>query len=277
MRTYILLGISILAGLAAFVIFRNQVNAEKRRLGLLGEKQKVVVAKKDMLRDEVIDDPERQLDRKPMFAKNLTRNRDGGYSQVIMNQENLNEILGKRLALSVDKGQPLRWADFQDSARRRKDGFAYLVDKEHNHRALSIAVDNTSSVSNLIGPNDHIDIIGTFRFPQLRSQADVETMTLTLLQNVNVLAVGKRYHQGRIRSSNRDRGYTTITLSVTAKEAEMLVFAQQKGQLTFTLRHPEDVYTEKDVQDVDFKYLKANLKVYMKERSENLEMKSKTK
>ena len=277
MRTYILLGISILAGLAAFVIFRNQVNAEKRRLGLLGEKIEVLVAKKNMLRGEAITDIEKQLNHKLMFKRNLTEVRKDVFSQVVWTGDNVQEILGKRLALSVDKGQPLRWADFDDSMRRRTDGFAYLVDKARNHRALSIAVDNTSSVSNLIGPNDHIDIIGTFRFPQLRSQADVETMTLTLLQNVNVLAVGKRYHQGRIRSSNRDRGYTTITLSVTAKEAEMLVFAQQKGQLTFTLRHPEDVYTEKDVQDVDFKYLKANLKVYMKERSENLEMKSKTK
>ncbi len=270
MRTYILLGISVLAGLAAFVIFSRHVDKRMEELGLAGKKVKVLVLRKNLLRGEAIPD-ETILARKEMFASDLTRTRDG-ILEIELTGENIKEIVGRRLAVSVDRGQPLRWTDFEDSARRRRDTFAHIINREYNHRALSIAVDNVSSVSGLIRPNDHVDILGTFRFPQLRSQADVETMTLTLLQNVTVLAVGQYYHQGRIRNSGRDRGYTTLTLSVTAKEAEMLVFAQQKGLLTFTLRHPEDVYVEKNVQDVDFKYLKDNIKKYTAEREDKMDL-----
>ena len=108
-----------------------------------------------------------------------------------------------------------------------------------------------SSVSGLIRPNDHIDIIATFRFPNQEGTDKLETVTLTLLQNVAVLAVGQDTDSAPSRSLQR-RSYSSITLNVTPKEAEILGFAMQKGKLNLTLRNPSDVHVEKDIQDVDF-------------------------
>ena len=108
-----------------------------------------------------------------------------------------------------------------------------------------------SSVSGLIRPNDHIDIIATFRFPNQEGTDKLETVTLTLLQNVAVLAVGQDTDSAPSRSLQR-QSYSSITLNVTPKEAEILGFAMQKGKLNLTLRNPSDVHVEKDIQDVDF-------------------------
>jgi len=58
-------------------------------------------------------------------------------------------------------------------------------------RAVSIPVDAIASVSGMIKPNDHVDILGTFIFPSATVTGGVETITLTVLQDVTVLATGK--------------------------------------------------------------------------------------
>ena len=42
--------------------------------------------------------------------------------------------------------------------------------------------------------NDNVDVLGTFRFPDLRGDNSLDTVTITILQNVKVLAVGNRWH-----------------------------------------------------------------------------------
>ena len=122
----------------------------------------------------------------------------------------------------------------------------------------------------MVQPNDHVDVLGTFRFPAAEKGTQMDTVTLTILQNVTVLAVGQQLANQR-SAADRRGNYSTITLSVSPKEAEMLVFAQQKGVLTFTLRNNTDPYVARDVQDVNFEYLRENIKKYTEQDYERME------
>ena len=65
----------------------------------------------------------------------------------------------------------------------------------------------------------------------------------------------------RLGDARGASGYSSITLQVTPREAEILVFAQQmKGRLFLTLRNKSDVYFENDLPRVDFNQIETELK-----------------
>jgi Flp pilus assembly protein CpaB len=54
--------------------------------------------------------------------------------------------------------------------------------------------------------------------------------------------------------------YNTVTLEVTPREAEMLVFAEQiKGRISLALRNPDDIYFEKTLPRVDFQMIQSEI------------------
>ena len=82
---------------------------------------------------------------------------------------------------------------------------------------------------------------------------------------MRVIATGNDYGvrapgQGAIRS------YSTVTLELLPAEAEMIVFASQKGYIQMSLRNHEDSVVTKDLQSVNWKYLQKNLQQYSRER-----------
>ena len=73
----------------------------------------------------------------------------------------------------------------------------------------------------------------------------------------------------------RAGGYTTVTLEVTPRETELLVFAQQlQGRLTLSLRNPSDVSFEKDLPSVDFNRLEESLPDLNQYRQRNIRHKT---
>jgi Flp pilus assembly protein CpaB len=115
-------------------------------------------------------------------------------------------------------------------------------------RALTIPVNASTTVGYFVEPGSLVDVLGTV----VRSSADApagETAearisTLTLLQAVRVLAVGRASDPVAYQQL-ADNGYATVTIEVTPEEAERLVFAMQQvqGGLILLLRHPDDVAT----------------------------------
>jgi pilus assembly protein CpaB len=149
------------------------------------------------------------------------------------------------------------YVDMPDHGRA---GLATMV--KPGLRAISIAVSGPSAVSGLVQPNDRVDILGTFTFPSRKKNGDTEAVTLTVLQDVTVLATGPKLGKTGIGSASYGPagGYSTVSLEVTPREAEMLVFAQHvKGQLLLTLRNEEDVSFEKDLPEVDFDHIEKEL------------------
>jgi Flp pilus assembly protein CpaB len=64
-------------------------------------------------------------------------------------------------------------------------------------------------------------------------------------------------------------GYTTVTLLVTPREAEMLASAemQKKGSLALSLRNRNDIVTEDDLPVIEFEKIREQIVELNKERN----------
>lgn len=184
-------------------------------------------------------------------------------------------LIGKRLAVTVKRETPLSWTDIE-GGNPASVGLAAEVTQRL--RAVSINVSGAASVSGMIRPNNKVDVLGTFSFPAKDRPGEMELVTLTVLQDVNVLATGRTTALMGDPSSRGASAYSTVTLEVTPHEAEMLVFAEQiKGRLTLTLRNPEDKYYENELPTVNFDYIQKELETLNTYRQEKLLRKSRTR
>ena len=136
------------------------------------------------------------------------------------------------------------------------------ADIKRQMRAISINCAGAASVSGMVRPNDHVDVIGTFDLsdPMKSSGPKAKSLvTSTILQNVLVLAVGKQTAKMRAQEAGT-AGYSTVTLEVTPREAEVLAFAEQmKGRLVLTLRNRNDAHYEKELPKVDFEKIMSEI------------------
>jgi pilus assembly protein CpaB len=187
-------------------------------------------------------------------------------------------VFGKKTLYSLQKADPLQWTDV-DIPYRPHSGLASMItppvtSDTPSMRALSISVSGASGVSGLVQPNDHIDVLGTFSFPTDDGSGELETATITILQDVTVLATGQRLGNQAQPSNNQRRtaaGYNTVTLEVTPREAELLVFAEQtQGHLTLSLRNPDDVRYEESLPSVNFKHLESKIPLYNSVRQKQI-------
>ncbi len=163
-------------------------------------------------------------------------------------------LVGRKLAMGVPARQPLQWGDIEGGAPEDR-GLAGML--KPKMRALSISVSAAASVSNMVRPTDHVDVLGTFTLPSKTVEGATEMVTMTILQDVLVLATGQET-AANYRGSNGT--YSLVTLEVSPHEAEVLTFAEQmRGRLTLALRNPEDLHYEKTLPQVNFERIRASL------------------
>lgn len=146
-------------------------------------------------------------------------------------------------------------------------------------RAMTIPVDNISSLMGMIRPGDYVDVIGLIIVPvQIEGKQAAQPATVPLFQNVLVLAVGSEIGiAAEKESSSRRRTQETapskesaplITLALTPEEANLLSFVQEQGKIRLALRSPGDAKTQ-PVQlaswDTLLRYLFPNIDFTQKE------------
>ena len=250
MKQQVVLIVAILVGVAAFFLTNKYISDEREKLYAGAEKTEVLAAARDLPAGTLLKFED--LGKKRIYKSAVGEN--------VYRPEDLDVVQGKRLNYGLKKGEPL-WGAYVDVPARGRAGLAAAI--QSGLRAVSISVGGAAAVSGLVQPNDRVDILGTFTFPSRAQPGENVTVTLTILQDVSVLAtgarLGKQDFMGR-ESGSSAGGYSTVTLEVTAREAELLVFAQQfKGQVVLSLRNPEDGTFERDLPEVDFKYLETKL------------------
>ncbi len=258
MKQKLLLVAAIFFGLLAFVLTYQQIEHERNKVLGLTKDIAFVSFKRAMASGEEIkaDDIERR-DEKRIRRQEL--------NEVLWAQSS--SIIGRKLDVPVAKGHILQWSDLKP-ASTRKEGLTSIIPM--GYRAVAIPVDNISSVAGLIRPGNHIDIIGTFRFPEMQGDRALDTLTLTLLQNVIVLAVGNNMGKAFTANETVQRSYSSVTLSLSPNEVEMIVFAAQKGKLTLSLRNYEETEIMRTLPSINFRYLEQNLKTYNLERDKKM-------
>jgi len=106
--------------------------------------------------------------------------------------------------------------------------------------AFSLAVDDLNIFGGLLQPGNRVNILGTFEY---EDKGKSHVITKTLLQNVEVLSVGKKLRGAPATAPREqkneqveDTERTVLTLSLTPTEATMLTFAREKGSLSIVLR-----------------------------------------
>ncbi len=143
-----------------------------------------------------------------------------------------NQVLANGLVV----GQPLLWSDIEGNTDQSRSLGDYLKDSE---RALTIRADSISSAGGNLRPNDRVDVLATLSKPRTG-----EEVMVSLLQNVTVLATGRRIGNSRAPNvgSRKKGSHETVTLLLhTAEEAQLLSFAHHKGNLTLVVRNPNDI------------------------------------
>ena len=249
MKQKLVLVIALVCGILAFLLTGAYLRHEKELIMSGASSIWVVGAAQDL--------PAGSLLKRSDLGKLKVFRRNVGNRAVL--PESAEEIVGKKLLFTINKNEPILWSDV-DVPYRAEAGLADVVTL--SLRAISISVDAVSSVSGMVRPNDHVDIIGTFTIPSTNRPNEQEIVTLTVLQDVTVLAAGQQM-AARPQTGERQAaraGYSTITLEVTPREVELLVFAQSvKGRLSLALRNPADVTYVKDLPPIDYQRIQDKL------------------
>jgi len=248
MKNKLVLIVALLVGILAFWLSARYLASERAKLYEGAVKVKVVVAKRNL-------PAMTPLETTDLAVKSVYKSAVG--DNVFM-LEDLDKIKGKILKYALQRGEPVWWSHV-DMPREIESGLSPIIRK--GRRALSVAIAGAPAVSGLIKPNDHVDVLGTFTFPSRTNPNQVESVTLTLIQDLTVLATGSQLARQNTERGNQQReGYSMITFEVLPEQAELLVFAQQtRGQLYMSLRNPSDVSTKQNMPSVNFDYLQEML------------------
>jgi pilus assembly protein CpaB len=111
-------------------------------------------------------------------------------------------------------------------------------------RAVSVRVNDTTSVSGFVQPGTRVDVLLTGN-----PQGSNEQQTTTVLENVAVIATGTRLERN---SAGEAQSAPVITLLVSPDDAERLTLASSQGHIQLALRNPLDT------QQTDVAAVKSN-------------------
>ena len=266
MRQKILMLAAVFFGVLAFIFTYQQIKQERSKIMNSAVRVRLIRMKADMSEGDKLMESDIEMFETMRFAN--------AANTLEIPWDRRTDVIGSPLRSMVRKGDILTWRDFKQ-VFSKDDRTGLPAQTRSGWRAISIPVSQVSSVSGLIRPNNFVDVIGTFHFPDAKGDASLDTVTMTILQRVKVLATGTdigyaQQNGAQAGASVAGRSYSTVTLELTPKEVEMIIFAQQKGALTLSLRSYEDPNITTDVQSVDWAYLQEHIKDYMTEREQLL-------
>ena len=265
MRQKILMLAAVFFGVLAFIFTYQQIKQERSKIMNSAVRVRLIRMKADMSEGDKLMESDIEMFETMRFAN--------AANTLEIPWDRRTDVIGSPLRSIVRKGDILTWRDFKEVFTKVNTGLP--AQTRSGWRAISIPVSQVSSVSGLIRPNNFVDVIGTFHFPDAKGDSSLDTVTMTILQRVKVLATGTDIGYAQQNGAQNSaapvaRSYSTVTLELTPKEVEMIIFAQQKGSLTLSLRSYEDPNITSDVQNVDWAYLQQHIKDYTSEREQLL-------
>ena len=266
MRQKILMLAAVFFGVLAFIFTYQQIKQERNKILSSAVRVRLIRMKADVSEGDKLMESDIEMFETMRFVNAATNTLEIPWDR-------RSDVIGSPVRSVVRKGDILTWRDFKQVFTKERTGLP--AQTRSGWRAISIPVSQVTSVSGLIRPNNFVDVIGTFHFPDAKGDSSLDTVTMTILQRVKVLATGADIgyaQQNGVQASSSavGRSYSTVTLELTPKEVEMIIFAQQKGSLTLSLRSYEDPNITTDVQSVDWAYLQQHIKDYTAEREQLL-------
>jgi len=200
----------------------NEITSHKKELDAVYEKVKVAVPVQDLRAGELIS-----------FNNVVIREMPKGFlHEDTIYPENMKQVAGHQLAHPVNRGAPLLMSHL---SKQRGAEIATLI--KTGQRAITFPVDSLSSLSGMLRPQDHIDLMMT-------TKDGKQDQTFTMIDNVKVMATGETVE--KLYGDTEDRGYNTITIAVSKLNAGRILHARKIGRLSILLRSPGDTNHKKD-------------------------------
>ena len=228
---------AVVVGLfAAFLVYLHGQRTQQEVDKVLANPQRIIVAATDIpagtpLREDNIttrEVPGQFLPANPLLAQDV------------------NIYLDQPVSQDIDAGAMMLTSYFAVTRSARTLSGRVPTDE----RAMTIAVDAISGVGGLLQPGDRVDILGTFPvgqrdelIPEASGGESIGYVTMSLLQNVTLLAVGQNIADVAEGGQPMRGGYAHVTMALTPDEAELMVIAQTRGELMLLLRNREDLDT----------------------------------
>ena len=139
------------------------------------------------------------------------------------------EIVNRGLLDSVAENEPITEAKLAPL----EAGAGLSPSIPEGMRAMSVKVNEVVGVAGFVVPGTKVDVLVTLR-------RDDDSMTRTVVSNVQVLTAGTRYDQEKAKDGEPIPS-TVVTLMVTPEDAERITLAQAEGQIMLALRNPLDM------------------------------------
>ncbi|MBT8470837.1 MAG: Flp pilus assembly protein CpaB [Myxococcales bacterium] len=144
----------------------------------------------------------------------------------------LSRVLGVRSSIDLEANQTLLWTDLS-TAPRDRGSLSNRIPK--GMRAMNIAGTGRRSFSDLMRPGDRVDVLLT----KAKPGSDAKIVTIPLLQNVLVLAIGERF--GTADTQTSPLRSDSVTLLLTIDQASLVAQARRDATLNLVLRNENDL------------------------------------
>lgn len=142
------------------------------------------------------------------------------------------QITGRRVKAHIKKGDPFLPELFYPS--NAGPGIAERL--QRGYRAVTVPIENIGSVEGFATPGSIVDVM--FRS---RPEGDRPEVTLTLLEQVEVLALDSNVVPGQAPTTPQERLTNgSVTLAVTPQQGKMLKVVEGRGEISLALRNGDD-------------------------------------
>ena len=219
--------LALLSAVSAAFLLYNYLNNISEPVIVQVEKKNVVVASTDIFPNTLITEDMLIVKSFPVEAV---------HSLSISEKE---EALGNVSASQIIAGEQILSSKLITPGESADDGtLAYAI--EPGMRAVTVAVNSTEGLSNMILPENMVDIISEYSIEIDLENGDTKTVdyTVLLLQKVKVLAVDD--NMTAAAKAAAEENYSSLTLQVTPQQAMEVSMTEYKGQLRAILRSPLD-------------------------------------
>src|SRR5579863_981586 len=146
-------------------------------------------------------------------------------------QNQKSKLIGRGVIMPIAKGEFILPSKL--AGENAGSGLPALIPP--GMRAVSVRVNDTTSVSGFVLPGTRVDVLLTGT-PQ-----GSEQQTTTVLENVAVLATGQKLERN---ASGEPQSAPVITLLVSPDDAQKLTLASTEGHIQLALRNPLDTRQE---------------------------------
>jgi pilus assembly protein CpaB len=151
---------------------------------------------------------------------------------LVRGQGDETQMVGAVVRRPLTVGQPLTAGSVVKPGER---GFLAAV-LDPGMRAISVPVDEASGNAGLVFPGDRVDLILTQTIDAAGDPAGSRRVSETVLENLRVIAMGRRLENKTGEEPEGGKSVRTATLEATPADAEKIALLAELGRLALSLR-----------------------------------------